>query len=238
MAHAADPGRGRSLDATAVVVLLAIAVTLQVDARPLAPPPPDAPPMLWMQSPAAARRIMLSFTDLAADLYWMRAVSTTAASGVDVGPAPRLRAAVPAARPGDDARSALRRGGAPGRDLPERRLSRRPGPHRPGASQLLEKGLARRPGPLAVPPRHRLRPLLVAERLPRGGAPVRAAPAGCRTPRMAADDGRRDAGQGRRPRRGAQLWSEISPRPTCDGCGAAAEYRPAAAARRSTRSTR
>ncbi len=57
-----------------VVVLLAIAITLQVTRDRIAPPPPDVAPQLWMQSPAAARRIMLSFTDLAADLYWMRAV--------------------------------------------------------------------------------------------------------------------------------------------------------------------
>jgi tetratricopeptide (TPR) repeat protein len=56
------------------VVLLVVAVTLQVTRDRIAPPPPDVAPQLWMQSPAAARRIMLSFTDLGADLYWIRAV--------------------------------------------------------------------------------------------------------------------------------------------------------------------
>jgi tetratricopeptide (TPR) repeat protein len=57
-----------------VVVSLVAAVTLQVARDRLAPPRQAGVPTLWLQSPEAARRIMLSFTDLAADVYWMRAV--------------------------------------------------------------------------------------------------------------------------------------------------------------------
>ncbi len=62
--------------ATAVllVVLLASAIALQAVRERVAPPRAAVVPTLWMQSPEAARRIMLSFTDLAADIYWIRAV--------------------------------------------------------------------------------------------------------------------------------------------------------------------
>lgn len=63
----------RGVTAT-LVVLLTVAVTLQAARERLAPPQDAAVPTLWLQSPEAARRIMLSFTDLAADVYWMRAV--------------------------------------------------------------------------------------------------------------------------------------------------------------------
>jgi hypothetical protein len=71
-----------------LVVLLVVAVTLQATRDRLAPPREPDVPTLWLQSPDATRRIMLSFTDLAADVYWMRAVvhyggerRSTAASG-------------------------------------------------------------------------------------------------------------------------------------------------------------
>ena len=57
-----------------VILSLVAAVTLQVARDRLAPPREEVAPTLWLQSPEAARRIMLSFTDLAADVYWMRAV--------------------------------------------------------------------------------------------------------------------------------------------------------------------
>jgi hypothetical protein len=60
--------------AVVAAVGLAAAIGLQVTRERLAPPPPAPTPTLWLQSPAAARRVMLSFTDLAADLYWIRAV--------------------------------------------------------------------------------------------------------------------------------------------------------------------
>ena len=63
----------RGVTATLVVLLL-MAVTLQAARERLAPPQDAEVPTLWLQSPEAARRIMLSFTDLAADVYWMRAV--------------------------------------------------------------------------------------------------------------------------------------------------------------------
>ena len=60
--------------AVALAVLLVVAVTLQATRDRLAPPRAPEVPSLWLQSPSATRRIMLSFTDLAADIYWMRAV--------------------------------------------------------------------------------------------------------------------------------------------------------------------
>lgn len=57
-----------------VVVLLATAIGLQAVRERIAPPRAAAVPTLWLQSPDVARRLMLSFTDLAADVYWMRAV--------------------------------------------------------------------------------------------------------------------------------------------------------------------
>jgi len=57
-----------------LVGLLASAVALQAARERIAPPRAAAVPTLWLQSPDVARRLMLSFTDLAADVYWMRAV--------------------------------------------------------------------------------------------------------------------------------------------------------------------
>lgn len=57
-----------------VAVCLTAAVSLQAVREGIAPPRPTVTPTLWLQSPSAARRLMLSFTDLAADVYWMRAV--------------------------------------------------------------------------------------------------------------------------------------------------------------------
>lgn len=59
---------------TLLVALLASAVALQAARERIAPPRAAAVPTLWLQSPDLARRLMLSFTDLAADVYWMRAV--------------------------------------------------------------------------------------------------------------------------------------------------------------------
>lgn len=57
-----------------VALLLATAIGLQAARERVAPPPADVAPVLWLQSTATARRLALSFTDLAADIYWMRAV--------------------------------------------------------------------------------------------------------------------------------------------------------------------
>lgn len=69
----APRARDRST-AAALVVLLVSAVGLQAARDRVAPPRVEEVPTLWLQSPEATRRIMLSFTDLAADVYWMRAV--------------------------------------------------------------------------------------------------------------------------------------------------------------------
>lgn len=57
-----------------VVLLLVTGVGLQAVRERVAPPRPSITPTLWLQSTGAARRLALSFTDLAADVYWMRAV--------------------------------------------------------------------------------------------------------------------------------------------------------------------
>jgi tetratricopeptide (TPR) repeat protein len=69
----ANPAHDRTI-ATLGAVLLVAAIGLQAIRERVAPPRAATVPTLWMQSPEAARRIMLSFTDLAADIYWMRAV--------------------------------------------------------------------------------------------------------------------------------------------------------------------
>ncbi|MEP7118314.1 MAG: hypothetical protein ABI880_12075, partial [Acidobacteriota bacterium] len=73
MRAAAGAGRDRAT-AVALVVMLVAAVSLQAARDRLTPPREPDVPTLWLQSPAATRRIMLSLTDLAADVYWMRAV--------------------------------------------------------------------------------------------------------------------------------------------------------------------
>ena len=69
----ASPPRDRRT-AVLLVLLLVAAVALQGVRDRLAPPREPETPTLWLQSPGATRRVMLSFTDLAADVYWMRAV--------------------------------------------------------------------------------------------------------------------------------------------------------------------
>lgn len=63
--------RGRWLGAAAV--LLAAGVGLQSASMRLRPDA-ELPAVLYLQSPAVARRLALSFDALAADLYWMRAL--------------------------------------------------------------------------------------------------------------------------------------------------------------------
>ena len=187
VAPPATPVAASRWTTTAVVVLLVVAVTLQVTRDRIAPPPPDVAAQLWMQSPDGGaphdavvhrpgRRPLL---DTRGDpLRGRAAVDVDRASGYTLL-YPLLDMATTldphfdvAARLGAIFLSEGYPGGAGRTDQ---------------ALQLLEKGLAARTRPLAVPPRHRLRPLLVAEGLPGGGAPVRARqpdaaarPSGCR----------------------------------------------------------
>ncbi len=58
-----------------ITALLASVVTVQAVRDRFTPPPgAEQTPLLWLQSPALARRLALSFDDLAADIYWMRAI--------------------------------------------------------------------------------------------------------------------------------------------------------------------
>ena len=143
MTAATAPGRDR-WTAVTLVVLLVVAVTLQAARDRLAPPREPDVPTLWLQSPVATRRIMLSFTDLAADVYWMRAVVHYGGERRSVGAAGRYALLYPlldmattldphfdvAARMG----AIFLSEGYPG------------GPGRPDqALQLLEKGLKNEP---------------------------------------------------------------------------------------------
>ena len=76
----------------------------------------------------------LSFDAVLADVYWMRAVSTTAAPAQRRTRARRniTACSIRCARPGDDARSALQRRVPVRRDLSRRAVARRPGPSRSG----------------------------------------------------------------------------------------------------------
>lgn len=144
MSSAATPVRDRAVMA-AVAILLVTAVALQAVRDEVAPPRAAAAPTLWVRSPAVARRLMLSFTDLAADVYWIRAVvhyggerRSTAAAGRYALLFPLLDTATTldphfdvAARMG----AILLSEGYPG------------GPGRPDlAVALLEKGLRNEPG--------------------------------------------------------------------------------------------
>src|SRR4051812_33440469 len=59
---------------TAIAVLLAVSVGVQVVRdrgwAPFAPPNP----LMWVQSGPAARKLALGFNGVIADVYWMRAV--------------------------------------------------------------------------------------------------------------------------------------------------------------------
>ena len=65
----------------AIGLLLAAVIGLQMLRDRVSPPAPEAPPILWVQSPELARRIALGFDDIAADLYWIRAVVLYGANG-------------------------------------------------------------------------------------------------------------------------------------------------------------
>ena len=98
-----------------------------------------------------------------------RAFSTTAATACAHDRRQRVRAAVSAARPDDHAGSVLQHRLPVRRDLPERAAARRARPPRSG-DRAAREGHRRAAEQVAVPPRHRLRPLLAAARLPAGGA--------------------------------------------------------------------
>lgn len=60
--------------AVVMVLCLTAAIGLQTVRERIAVPRRTVTPTLWLQSPEAARRMMLGFTALAADVYWIRAV--------------------------------------------------------------------------------------------------------------------------------------------------------------------
>ncbi len=77
----------RWLPIAALAGLLAAVVGLQMvhDAMPLAPPATPTG-MLYLRSPAAARRLALSYDALAADLYWLRAIQHYGGTKLSTGP--------------------------------------------------------------------------------------------------------------------------------------------------------
>ena len=129
--------------------------------------------MLYVRSPEVMKRLALSYDALAADVYWIRAVSALTADAQASPTRQRLRPAVSAARPDDVARSALQH------RLPIRRifLSEQPpgGPGRPDqAIALLQKGIEAQPEKWSTAG-HRLRLLLVGPTTsgPRTGSSAR-----------------------------------------------------------------
>jgi tetratricopeptide (TPR) repeat protein len=58
----------------AIGLLAGAVVALQIVRDRVTPPVEEPPPMLWLQAPEMARRLTLSFDDVAADVYWIRAV--------------------------------------------------------------------------------------------------------------------------------------------------------------------
>ncbi len=66
--------RWRPLLVAAAAALIASAAGLQALALQHRPRQDDVPPVLYVQSPAVARRVALSFDALLSDLYWMRAL--------------------------------------------------------------------------------------------------------------------------------------------------------------------
>jgi hypothetical protein len=58
----------------AIGLMLAAVVGLQLLRDRVTPPRVESAPLLWLQSPEVARRMTLSFDDIAADLYWVRAI--------------------------------------------------------------------------------------------------------------------------------------------------------------------
>jgi tetratricopeptide (TPR) repeat protein len=58
----------------AIALLLAATVGAQAYRDRITPPPSASEAVLWLQSPDMARRLALTFDDIAADLYWIRAV--------------------------------------------------------------------------------------------------------------------------------------------------------------------
>ena len=132
-----------------------------------------------MRSPEAMKRLALSYDSLLADVYWIRAVQHYGDTKRSDDRRQELRAALPAARPDDVARSALQHRLPVRRHLPRRAAARRARPARPGHRAAREgaRGAARQ---LASSTQaHRLRPLLVAPGLRDRGRVVRRGVASC-----------------------------------------------------------
>src|SRR4029453_9632855 len=63
----------RAVTAAAAALCLAAAVTLHATGDRWAPAPTiDTPGLLYVSTPAVARRMALGYTGLAADVYWIR----------------------------------------------------------------------------------------------------------------------------------------------------------------------
>ena len=147
-------------------VLLASAMELQAMSLRQRPQR-ELPAVLYLQTPAVARRVALSFDMLAADLYWMRALQHFGATRLRIdGPRTfeNLYPFLDLATSLDPRFIVAYRFGAIF-------LSEAP-PGRPGradlAVRLAREGRRGHARSLAVPPGHRLRPLLVDRRLHEG----------------------------------------------------------------------
>jgi hypothetical protein len=70
----AGPGIGRAAAGAAAIVCLAAAVALHAAQDRWPAPAIDVPGLLYVRSPAVARRAALSYDGVAADVYWIRAL--------------------------------------------------------------------------------------------------------------------------------------------------------------------
>ncbi len=149
------PSAWRALaGAVVAAVLIGAAASLQAVREVRYPEPPPTQESLYLTSGATARRLSIGYSALAADLYWIRAIqyygdtklrldqTRTRQTDRRIQAAGRLRAAVPAARPDDDARSAVQHRVSVWLDFSRRAVSGRRGPSGSG-HRAARKGIAR-----------------------------------------------------------------------------------------------
>ena len=172
----------RATTSSAIALLMAVAVALQVwrdDGWQAYEP---ATPVMWLQAGPAMERAALGYDALVADIYWIRAVvyfgrqrlSDAKDKNYDL-----LYPLLDLVTTLDPRFNVAYRFGAffLSENAPD-------GPDRPDlAIELLKRGIEARPEPLGVPARHRLHLLLELSRLRDGGRVVRARPAICRARR-------------------------------------------------------
>ena len=74
MSPLTSPGAGRAAAGAAAALCLAGAVALHAAEDRWPAPAVDRPDLLYVRSPTVARRLVLDYAAIAADLYWIRAL--------------------------------------------------------------------------------------------------------------------------------------------------------------------